>query len=433
LAVLLPWAGRKAFAQSQPLYQGPFLLSLQADGGWDTTMFFDPKAPYNDKPINKAYTLPATQGVFQYAPVSFTQTINGVAMELHSPKRFLDSFQNRLLLLNGVDTQTNAHPVGTQFVWSGYVASAYPSIGALLATKASQSLDLPCAYLVTSGGYTTTLGLVPVSRVSAAGMRNLAYQERFPGAADTDPPLFSSQMSQRIQQANDQRNQRLAQQLSMPESKDALARYNKAMLARSGLVPLVASLPSPSVTLGSLMDGVGTANPDSINSVLQQAELALYGFLSGTTVSASISLGGFDTHSNNDATQLIRLGYLFVVLDYVLNKAAELGLSDKLYVVVGSDFARTPAYNVNNGKDHWNPTSLMVFGPNVQGGRVLGATAANQYPDYVDPNNPAQLLPQGSGGIVLKPSHIHHELRRVLGLTNFDSAYPLLDTDIRLF
>jgi len=356
-----------------------------------------------------------------------------VATELHSPKRFLDSFQNRLLLLNGVDTQTNAHPVGTQFVWSGYVASEYPSIGALLAIKASQSLQLPCAYIVNSGGYTRTLGLVPVSRVSAAGIRNIAYQERFPGAADTDPALFSPQMSQRIQQANDLRNQRLAQQLSMPESKDALGRYSKAMLARSGLAPLVASLPSPSITLGSLVEGVGTANPDSINSVLQQGELALYGFLSGTTVSASISLGGFDSHSNNDTTQLARLGYLFVFLDYILNKAVELGLSDKLYVVVGSDFARTPAYNVNNGKDHWNATSVMVFGPNIQGGRVLGATADNQYPDYVNPNNPAQLLSKDSGGIVLKPSHLHHELRRVLGLSSFDSAYPVLDTAIRLF
>ncbi|MCL2013127.1 MAG: DUF1501 domain-containing protein [Cystobacterineae bacterium] len=431
-AVLLPWAGSKAFAQSQPRYGGPFLICINAEGGWDTTMFFDPKPGNNDKGarMNNSYTTVGTRGPFSYAPVSFrVDSANENSLLLHSPEGFLNNHANRLLLLNGVDTTTNAHSVGKQTVWGGHPTREYPSVGALLAIKASQDFELPCAYLSDSGGYLKTQGLVPLTRItSTSTLRNIAYDRRFPASATN---LLSEQTSQRIQEAQEKRIEQLAQQLHMPESKEALAHYNKAMLAKNGLAPWMESLPSTSINLEQLRPGAGTV----INPVLQQAELALYGFRAGTVVSASLSLGAFDTHANNDALQRIYLGRLFVLIEYILNKIAEpdMELADKVYVVVGSDFARTPAYNTNSaGKDHWNATSLMVFGPNIEGNRVLGRTAANQHPAHVNPQNPSQPLSEESGGIVLKPSHLHHELRRVLGLQNFNSSHGLLDTPVSL-
>jgi len=423
-------AGRKAFAQSAPCYGGPFLLCIQAGGGWDTTMFFDPKAPFNGVVLNKAYEQPASRGPFRYAPVDF---VNG-SFWLHSPEHFLGKYQNRMLLLNGVDMQTNAHPVGEQIAWGGHLSREYPAIGALLALKATQSVGascpVPCAFLTDGGGYTRTSGLISPSRVSASGVRDLAYDNRFPGERDPNRLLRSEKTHQNIQKAQEKRIQLLSQQLSMPESKQALERYNKAMLDKSGLEALAAALPSTPITLEALRPGGGNA----IDTLLQQTELALSGFRSGTMAAASVSLGSFDSHSSNDVTQRRLLGYLFVLLEYVLDTADALGLSDKLTVVVGSEFSRTPEYNsLDNGKDHWNTSSYMLFGPGIRGGRVLGATAGNQYPEHVNPKNPAALLSEESGGIVLKPGHVHHALRRALGLSEFNAAYGFVEDDISLF
>jgi len=447
-AVLLPWAGQKAFAQNQQLYRGPFLICIHANGGWDTTLFFDPKAPFNGTPVNRAYREEVKEksdipswGPFRYAPVRFEETIHGNLIEVHSPERFLKEHGGDLLLLNGVDVESNAHPVGTQKVWSGHTATDYPSVGALLAAKASQNpnLDLPCAYLVNYGGYVQTLGLVPITQVNHPGiLKNISNPERIAGAGSN---FFSAQTSQRIRQAHATRVQRLNQQFSLPESTGALGRYNEAMLARNGLEPLVAKLDeTPRITFDNEMlrpearhdNGTTVANPGNINGVLQQAELALLGFSTGTMVSASISMGDFDSHSNNDNRQRAQLSYLFVLIEYILKKARALALPN-LFVVVGSDFARDYRYNEDNyGKEHWGVSSFMLFGPGIRGNRVIGATKDNLYPEYVNPQNPAQLSSKESG-ILLQPAHVHHALRRVLGLSEFNANFGLLGEDIALF
>jgi uncharacterized protein (DUF1501 family) len=192
------------------------------------------------------------------------------------------------------------------------------------------------------------------------------------------------------------------------------------------------SLPAQRITVTDSVWRPGANNTGNINAALQLAQMALYGFLTGTTTSASISYGAFDTHDNNDQNQRIYLGHLFVLIDYILTEAKTLGVSDSLYVIVGSDFGRTNRYS-GSGKDHWNVTSLMAFGPNIRGNRVVGATDDDQHPAYVNPQNPSQRLPKNSGGIVLKPWHVHRELRRVLGLGQFDTHYGLLDKSIPLF
>jgi len=445
-ALLLPLTGKKAFAQSYEPYPGPFLLCIHAGGGWDTTMSFDPKPPYEDekgeKIINNTYTTTETFGPFSYAPIQYHLTANNPATPwLHDPRTFLiNNDRPSMLLINGVDTQTNAHPVGEQVVWSGHVGRDYPSLAALLAIKASRDFEkIPCAYFANNGGYVRTLGRVPLSQVnSAARIRELANQERLPAVNET-LNLFSEQTSRRIQQANEKRIQQLSQELRLPESTAALGHYDKAMLTRHGLAPLIdpvaGGLPATAVTSVSRRSQLaGTTSATAIDTELQQVQMALHGFNTGTMASASITLGGFDSHSNNDNVQRPRMGYLLILLDYILEEARRLGLLDRLTLVVGSEFSRTPTYNNNNlGKDHWNTTSYLLFGPHIRGDRVLGATTRNQYPEYINPQNPSQLLPKDAGGIALRPSHVHHALRRALGLAEFNVPYEFLEGDIQLF
>ena len=50
-------------------------------------------------------------------------------------------------------------------------------------------------------------------------------------------------------------------------------------------------------------------------------------------------------------------------VDFLMEEIERQGLTDKVIVMIGSDFARTPWYNDGNGKDHWSITSMMLMGP----------------------------------------------------------------------
>jgi uncharacterized protein (DUF1501 family) len=100
-------------------------------------------------------------------------------------------------------------------------------------------------------------------------------------------------------------------------------------------------------------------------------------------------------------------------------------------VLVGSDFGRTPFYNEDDGKDHWNITSMLLSGPKIPGNTVVGGTDEGFKPKTV---NPKTLKTDGSG-VRIEPRHVHAELRRIAGLTgtNLDTQFPLAGDSLRLF
>jgi hypothetical protein len=60
-------------------------------------------------------------------------------------------------------------------------------------------------------------------------------------------------------------------------------------------------------------------------------------------------------------------------------------LADETVVVVLSEMGRTPLLNGFLGKDHWPYTAMMITGPNVLGGRVIGGYDDDYYGLEVDP------------------------------------------------
>jgi uncharacterized protein (DUF1501 family) len=60
---------------------------------------------------------------------------------------------------------------------------------------------------------------------------------------------------------------------------------------------------------------------------------------------------------------------LLAGIAYVVRRAEELKIRDKLVVVMQSEMGRTPNYNKGNGKDHWSVGSVMFMGPGIKAGR----------------------------------------------------------------
>ena len=115
-------------------------------------------------------------------------------------------------------------------------------------------------------------------------------------------------------------------------------------------------------------------------------------------------------------------------------EAERQGVADKVVVVVGSDFGRTPGYNMNNGKDHWSVTSMVLMGPGIQGNRVIGGTTQRHGLLSVDPTT--LQVSEGADSVRIRPGHVHWALRKVSGLdkTRYHAEYQLdVDEYLPLF
>lgn len=377
-----------------------FWVMVNAGGGWDPTYFIDPKGDRNRLdgrgPVNN-YSVNAITSAGNIAfPASYPTNID--PPDANSPGHFANFFPrhaSRLLVVNGIDTQTNNHDAGSRFIWSGKIESGYPSFAALAA--ATSAPTEPLAY-ISNGGYDNTASLVAPARIGDGDVFQLLA---YPNAArpwedeDRRSPYFPESIYGEIEQARNARLQRLLATSRLPLGQQQL---NELVMARTGdnnLNRLVALL------------------PDNVSNGLEgQAEVAVAAFASGIAVSANLHIGGFDTHGNHDQNHANRLTQLLAGVDRLWDEIERNGLQDKVTVVIGSDFGRTPFYNDGRGKDHWNVTSLMAMGAGVRGNRVIGGTD-----DHVEALtvNPQSLLPQ-AGGITLTPEHIHVALRRMAGI-----------------
>jgi uncharacterized protein (DUF1501 family) len=393
-----------------------FLITVSASGGWDPTALVDPKGnalradglgPVNNYPAAQIKTI----GRLRYAAYP-----DGVTPPATTSPGHLDTFfakhYTRLRVINGVDTQTNGHETGQRFVWSGRLEEGYPSVAALAAAPyASQ----PMAFIST-GGYDFTASLVaPVRTAAASTFTALAYpNSQYP----TDPALrstgfFSTPTYAAVQAAREQRLTRLRVSEALPERTAQMARL---ATVRDSDVPLDALLNHLPATVSSGLKG--------------QAEIAVAAFASGLAVSAGLNLGGFDTHDDHDEDQSRALTALLEGVDHLWEQVVLRGLQDKVTIIIGSDFGRTPFYNTADGKDHWNITSVLAMGAGITGNTLIGETDGN----FEALKLSASTLTPHSAGIVVTPKHVHRALRDFLGVpAELDAMFPLAVEKLALF
>jgi uncharacterized protein (DUF1501 family) len=394
-------------------YKGPYFLLVHAGGGWDPTMLCDPKGGMINRQFEKG-NYGSVAGI-KYAPLEYRNS--ATEAPYYSNDEFFQKWGSRILCINGVDTTTGNHDTGERVMWSGQVAEGYPSLGALIAAAKSPGNSLA---FMSGGGYEVTAGLVPLTRVNNIGaFQRIAY-----------PHLINpGQTAQFHTRATEDRIARMQR-----ERLDDLMNHN--------------GLPAYKRTMGALYTSRGGENElellakqlpsnDKLNAarygVHRQGLLALAGFKSGLVISATVSMGGFDTHGNHDADQGRSLANMLRGLDGLFEDArsAEFNnILDNLVVIVGSDFGRTPTYNTQNGKDHWNITSMMMMGPGIRGGRTVGATDENFKAVKI---NPTTLQPDANGTRI-QLEHVHRAVRKLAGLSADPIAgkFPLAGDDLPL-
>ncbi|EYF05301.1 DUF1501 domain-containing protein [Chondromyces apiculatus] len=395
-------------AKAADPYSGPLWLFIHASGGWDPTSFCDPKGTTNlDSPDRMNNYLQADirddAGNIKYAPVADNET-------------FFPKWRDKLLVVNGIDTGTNSHEAGVRTTWCGTLSEGRPSLAALLAGVYAPTQAMA---FISNGGYDYTGNVVSLTRVPDTGtLGRIAYPNRInPG--DENTRLFHTDATmQRIATARDERHQVKLSQQHLPRLRQSMSTLYTSRLGQNELKQLIQYLPE------DFYD----------NGIARQAQVAIAAYKAGICVSANLSTGGFDTHGQHDQNHFPSLSRIWTGVNQLMEFAEEQGVADKIYVVIGSDFGRTPGYNSGNGKDHWNITSMMMMGPNIQGNRVIGSTTDRHAAINVDPTT---LAPVESGGVRLTPGHVHKALRKLGGIDTSEivGEFALLDTkeDLPIF
>lgn len=418
-----------ASAESQAPYEGPLWIMAHCGGGWDVTNLCDPKGytsatqdkfldQMNHYPASAIEAVPGSASQMKFAP-EFNGPNQDPAdgIDPNGPNAtFFKKYYKDLLILNGINCSTNSHDVGTRVNWSGSLIENRPSFGALVAGIYGK--DKPMSWIV-NGGYDVANGVVAVTRTGNIGaIQRIAYPDLF-NPDDPSRPFHADEVAQKMLAARGERQSAMLAKQQLPRIQKAMGTLFTARTGQNELKKLKIELDK--ITNGGNLEG----------GLPGQIQIALAAYKAGICIAANVSPpAGFDTHGDNDRQQYNGRRLLTEGLDYLMEQAGALGV--KVRVLVSSDFGRTPAYNMGNGKDHWAITSMMLMGDGIKGDRVIGATDEGHNALKIDP----VTLQQSDAGIQLKPGHIHRALRKLAGIDADPAAikFPVKEEeDLPLF
>ena len=396
-------------------YRGRLFVFVQADGGWDPTSFCDPKTNTPGEPVINHWA--QHDDMRQAGNIPYAPFANNAA--------FFEKYHQRMLVINGVDAQTNSHTVGIVHNWSGRTAEGYPALGALLAAHYASALPVP--YL-SFGGFSVTAGVTRFTRIDNARLlkaiaRPTATDDRDPSQRMISDADWASLEAARAATAE----RRMATPHLLPDERRHLAFYQSAFTTE-GLAAYADAIP-PEDQLEPPVDTPGDFTRSLGSTLRRQAQLTVLAFKTGVAVSADLWLGGFDTHTNNDLEQNWLTANLTDSVDYLWDYAEAHGVADRLVVMMGSDFGRTNFYNAADGKDHWPYGSYIIMEKNQRWtGRVVGETDELHFPYRIDPHT---LRRNEQDGTLIYPKHVHKALRRYLGIENTPGAlrFPFNNTE----
>ena len=380
-------------------YRGKLFVFVQADGGWDPTSFCDPKSNTPGEPVINHWA--QHDDIRQAGNIAYAPFARNAA--------FFEKYHSRMLVINGVDAQTNSHSVGIVHNWSGRNAEGYPTLSALLAAHYAPALPVP--YL-SFGGFSVTAGVTRFTRIDDPRLlKAIAHPTR--RLYDASQRIINDEDWALLESARAATAQRLAAASHLLPDERRHLEFHESSFAAEGLAAYADTIP-PEDQLEQPQDTPGNFSRSLGSTLRRQAQLTVLAFKSGVAVSADLWLGGFDTHTNNDQEQEWLIANLTDSVDFLWDYAETQGVADRMVVVIGSDFARTNFYNAAAGKDHWPYGSYIVMEKNQRWtGRVVGETDELHFPYRIDPRT---LRRDEQGGILIYPKHVHKALRRYLGV-----------------
>lgn len=378
--LVLPWWGMIPIANAQS-YSGKIFIDIHLDGGIDQSSWTDP----SDDPTINNYAAAGTPivaaGNLRVAPMG-----NNAA--------FFNMYRDQILICNGVNTQTNSHEDGDRCSATGTLMAGRATMNELFAGTHGGGMAM--AWLNQGGGFAMSSGTATPTPIPSGDQLRASV---LPNASGGDTDFLKQADVDKVLATRFARVEALkANGVSLPREAKINDQYLAAKEARVRLSQVAALIP---------------AQFDQQTN----AHVALLAAQAGITSTAMLRTGGFDGHgqlansyngANGSLTRATNLA------DYIWTKAATMGLTSRIVVLLRSEFGRT-VLNGGNGKDHWNPGGTMVwmFPPGSGlGNRVVGATDARHRSLAMNMSN-GRPDPMGT---VWTPGHVFESARKYLAI-----------------
>jgi hypothetical protein len=358
---------------------GKKFLFVFASGGWDPTWVF---APIFDSPtiyIDPQATAASISGV------GFTDS-----SARPSVRSFFERYAAKTCIINGFEVRSVTHERCRRLLMTGKSQATADDWPSILAGAVGGYL-LP--HLVVSGPAYTSTYTTSVMRLGETGQ----FAGLLDGSALASSEPALQPPSTETQAAMDAFVQtRLTERLAKVGT-GRESRFFADMQVAADQLALVRELSGLDLSV----------NHEDITPVSELVKPALECFEKGYSRCAMVAHEGlfnvgWDSHSSLEV-QSDHFELLFSDLMLIMNEldtrrgTGGAPLSEEVVVVVVSEMGRGPVLNATNGKDHWTFTSMMMLGPGVKGGQVLGGYDA----DFVGlPVDTASGMPSESGTLL---------------------------------
>ena len=367
---------------------GEFFVFIHASGGWDVTLWSDPRNEAKGivTPASTDNTDKGQVRLWTDAPLDgATKTF-----ELVRPKNSslvfgpgigaLAELPDRITVVNGLAMNTVAHPDGSTYSATG----RHPQGGRV----AASSIDTMLSNELGKEQLLPTVSLRFPSAFVGDNLDRRAVPLAVDDVASVGRTLFRAQMFD----TNAERDKVTA--LLSEEASD-LAKRSTYPGVLEGMDLQYQSLRR---MLGTNLQEVFTAN--SLKASHPQFNYKAR-FGAGPSVNASFAVeamkrnivrcvsftfGSFDTHGNNYKTHAQNQQELFDMVATLLKTLdatphpTKTGkkLSDHVHILVVSEFCRTPQINLALGRDHYPNNSALVVSPRFRTNFSFGKTDAEQ-------------------------------------------------------
>ncbi|HTN49303.1 MAG TPA: hypothetical protein VMK32_07730 [Burkholderiaceae bacterium] len=388
---VVPYWGLIPVSNAQSIYSGKILVDIHASGGIDNSSWFDPR---EKDPLMNDYARAGT-------PAVVAGNLRAAPMGLNGP--FLQANFRRMLVINGLNSETNSHEDGTRAHATGTLAMAYATMPELYAYAKGAALPLPW---LNSGAYDMSAGLIPATPMpNGANFRQLISPNSQSATNDYNKDQDVAKIL--ATRADRVRAQKAGGTLP-PRAELVNAQFNGASDSRALLARVNQFLPAT------------FDNAAHVGLVAAQA---------GLTTTISLASGGFDAHGQITNTYGAAgnangsLGRLTTLMQYVWDKAAALGIDSRIFMRVYSEFSRSPLINTGNGKDHYNVGAQVFMEANpTWGNRVFGASGPRHEQLKI---NPATGQVDMVNGKIMAPRHVHDAVRQYLGFQTTDPRFQM--------
>ena len=314
--------------------------------------------------------------------------VSGVEICEHLPK--MAQCADKFAIIRGITHSLGAHPLGQQFIFTGNRPNPsldYPSYGSVVAKEMPGSPDLP--------------SYVSIPRVKQGpGHLGVKYASLQTNATPRIGQPFSVRgitLGNGISLDEMERRNGLLKDLdrtfdSIKQTDDLLGGLDKFSQKAYDMITSEQARNAFDVSKESPKFSRMFGEDDFSQSCLLASRLVESGVKFVT-----VSLGGWDTHSDNfNKLQNNLLPKLDAGLAGLFNGLAAKGLLESTSVFVSGEFGRTPKINqrtADGGRDHYPRCMFMLMGGGpVKGGQVIGesdATAAGPKHNGIKPEDVA--------------------------------------------